>query len=202
LQNLHKHFSEKGESSIIGSASYSLSAPHLISFAGIKSQNRWRLKYYKYLPSFTAKNPNELSGLVPSVVLPTRGMLVSSAIMQKVNYLDEKMFPQYASDYDFVLRAAKAGAKIYVSYDAYLFENMQLTSSGNPRLAKTFKSYLKNVFLNKYSSNYFYNQTNMAWRHGFKFLFPYYFLLTLVAIPYIYMKYKHTALSSQVKNKN
>ena len=202
LSKIIRNYHDCGDGSIIGSSSYSLTKPHIITFTGIKKQNRFRLTYYKYIPSFTYKNPGELNGVVTSVVLPTRGMLVSSKIMKQIHYLDEKVFPQYGSDYDFVLRAADKGAKAYLSYDAYVFENMQLTSGGNPRLVKNFRNYINNIFFNKYSSNYFFNQTNFAWRHGIKLLFPCYFLLALAAIPYIYAKYKYSSLKSQVKVKN
>lgn len=202
LETILGNYYKSDPNSIIGSSSYSVTSPRIITFSGFKKQNRLRLKYYKYIPSFTYMEPGELKGIVTTVTLPTRGMLVPSGIMKSINYLDEKTFPQYNSDYDFVLRAAKKGVKIYVSYDAYVFENMQLTSSGNPRLTKSFKKYLHNIFFNKYSSNYFFNQLNMAWRFGIKLLFPYYFLITLAVIPYVYIKYKYSSLNKKIQDKN
>jgi len=202
LSQIIRNYNECGPESIIGSSSYSATEPRMITFSGIKSENRLKLKYHKYIPSYTYKNPADLKGVVPSVTLPTRGVLLSAEMMKKLNYLDEVTFPQYSSDYDFVLRAAKNGAKIYVSYDAYLFENMQMTSGGNPRLAKNFRSYLNNIFFNKYSSNYFFNQTTMVWRHGIKLLFPYYLLILIAVIPYVYIKYKYSSLNNKVKGKN
>lgn len=202
LLNIINNYNDCGKDSVIGSSSYSATEPHMITFSGIKWENRFKLKYHKYIPSFTYKNPGELKGVRPSVTLPTRGVLISSEMMKKVNYLDEVTFPQYSSDYDFILRAAKKGAKVYVSYDAYLFENMQMTSGGNPRLAKNFRSYLNNIFFNKYSSNYFFNQTTMVWRHGIKLLFPYYLLILIAVIPYVYIKYKYSSLNNKVKGKN
>ncbi|MCB0395333.1 MAG: glycosyltransferase family 2 protein [Flavobacteriales bacterium] len=202
LSELMKGYRESGGEAIIGSASYSVSTPRMITFGGFKGENRIRLKYYKYVPSFTFMEPGELKGLVTSVTLPTRGTLVPSGVMKRLNYLDDKVFPQYNSDYDFVLRAGRAGVKVYLSYDAYVFENMQLTSGGNPRLVKSFGAYLRNIFFNRYSSNYFFNQLHMSWRFGYKILFPYYFLVAVAVIPYIYMKYKFSSLNKAVEGKN
>jgi GT2 family glycosyltransferase len=190
LQNIVTNYYACGENCVIGSSSYSASKPSVITFSGIRHKNLWTLKHYKYINSYTPKEPGDLKGIVPSVTLPTRGVLIPAKLLKELNYLDEKYFPQYASDHDVVYRAAKKGAKIYVSYDAYLFEHLELTSSGNPRLTKSFGQFLKNIFFNKYSSNYFFKDIRMAWRHGIKVLFPFYFVRIFMAIPYIYMKYK------------
>jgi GT2 family glycosyltransferase len=190
LKEIIRNYNESDRNSIIGSSSYSLTKPRMITFSGFSRENIFSLKYYKYIASYTYMEPGKLTSIVSSVTLPTRGLLVPAIIMKEVNYLDEKTFPQYASDYDFVLRAAKKGANIFVSYDAYVYEDMKLTSQGNPRLAKSFYAYVKNIFFNKFSSDYFPNRIIMAWRFGVKVLFPLYFLTAIIAIPYIYSKYK------------
>lgn len=190
LQSIMDNYQAYGPDCIIGSSSYSASKPSIITFSGIKHRNPWTLKYYKYIESYVPKEPGELKGMVPSVTLPTRGLLIPSKFLKNINYLDES-FPQYASDHDLVFRAAKNGAKVFVSYDAYVFEHLELTSSGNPRLTKSLGQFLKNIFFNKYSSNYFFKDVRMAWRHGMKPLFPFYFARILMAIPYIYWKYKY-----------
>lgn len=190
LQNLMNNYKEVGPNCIIGSSSYSTSKPTVITFSGIKRKNPWTLKHYKYIDSFTPKEPGDLKGVAPSVTLPTRGTLFPAEILKELNYLDEKHFPQYASDHDVVFRAAKKGTMVYVSYDAYVFEHLELTSSGNPRLTKSLAQFLRNIFFNKYSSNYFFKDLRMSWRHGMKLLFPFYAARIFTAIPYIYVKYK------------
>lgn len=174
--------------SIIGSCSYSLQDPTVITFAGIEKEN-WLMKYFHYIKAGTKVGVGSLKGLKPSITLPTRGLLVPSIIMQQLDYFDEKNFPQYASDFDFVLRASREKVKIFINYDAYVLEDTQLTSSGNPRLANGLSHFLKNVFFNKYSSNYVFKDLHMAWRFGNKILFPVYFLRIIIAIPYVYYKY-------------
>lgn len=191
LQKMIDNYHEYGPNCVIGSSSYSVSTPRVITFSGIKHKNPWTLKYYKYVNSYVQKDPAELKGVAPSVTLPTRGFLIPASLLKELDYMDEKHFPQYASDHDLAFRAAEKGAKVYVSYDAYVLEHTELTSSGNPRLTKSLKQFLKNVFFNKYSSNYFFKDVRMAWRHGMKPLFPFYVFRILLGIPYIYMKYKY-----------
>ncbi len=190
LRAILKNYAGVGPDCVIGSCSYSLSNPNMITFSGFSHENKLLLKKYKYKSSYSLVKPGELKGLATSVTLPTRGLLIPSALLKKINFLDEKNFPQYASDYDLVLRAAKAGAKVYVTYDAPLLEDMKLTSGGNPRLAKSLGQYCRNVFLNKYSSNYFFNGMRMSWRHGIKLLFPFYLVQQLISVPYVYYKYR------------
>ncbi|MCB0429128.1 MAG: glycosyltransferase family 2 protein [Flavobacteriales bacterium] len=202
LRDITKSYFDAGANVIMGSASFSVSTPRLITFSGFKSQNRLLLKYHKYVPPFTYMEPGELTGYVPSITLPTRGVVMPADVLKRLNYFDDKTFPQYNSDYDFVLRAARKGVKVFVSYDAYVLENMQLTSGGNPRLVKSFGAYLRNIFKNRYSSNYFFNQLNMSWRFGYKLLFPFYFFVAVAVIPYVYIKYKHSSLNKVVDGKN
>jgi GT2 family glycosyltransferase len=190
LQSFLNNYKECGPKSVIGSCSYSAATPHVITFSGLKSKDIWRFKTHKYIESYTRKEPGDLKGVVSSVTLPTRGLLISAKLLKEINYMDEAHFPQYASDHDVVYRAAEKGAKVFVSYDAYLFEHMELTSGGNARLAKSLGHFLKNIFFNKYSSNYFFKDVRMTWRHWPKLLFPYYIFRILLAIPFIYIKYK------------
>jgi len=190
LQNFINNYQTCGPNSVIGSCSYSASQPHVITFSGLKSRDIWQFKTFKYVESYSPKEPGELKGVAPSVTLPTRGLLIAAKLLKEINYLDEKYFPQYASDHDVVYRAAEKGAAVFVSYDAYVLEHMELTSGGNPRLAKSLGHFLKNIFSNKYSSNYFFKDVRMTWRHWPKLLFPYYIARILLAIPFIYVKYK------------
>jgi GT2 family glycosyltransferase len=191
LSEMLRNYYQSEENSIIGASSYSLSKPTMITFGGIERKNPITLKYYKYIAPYTPMEPGKLKGLKPSVTLPTRGMLISTYLIKKLNYLEEELFPQYSSDYDLVLRGSRLGYKVYISYDAYVYEDMDLTSSGNARLSKSFKDYIKNIFTNKYSSSYFFKDVHMAWRFGIKPLFPLYFLLILATVPYVYLKYKY-----------
>ena len=190
LQSFINNYRTCGPNSVIGSCSYSASKPHVITFSGLKSRNIWKFQKYKYIESYTPKEPGELKGVAPSITLPTRGLLIPASLLKAIGYMDEKHFPQYASDYDVVFRAAEKGASVFISYDAYLLEHMELTSGGNARLSKSLGHFLKNIFFNKYSSNYFFKDVRMTWRHWPKLLFPYYILRILITIPYIYVKYK------------
>lgn len=190
LEKILKNYNDCGGNCVIGSAAYSLTEPRMITFSGIVRRSIFTLKNHNYITPYTVIDPESLTGVRPSVTLSTRGMIIESSVLKKINYLDEKTFPQYASDYDVVLRAGKIGVKKYVSYDAYIYENMDLTSDGNPRLSKSLGHYLHNIFFNKYSSNYFFNVLYMSWRYGLKILFPVYVVNGFISIAYVYIKYK------------
>ncbi|MBN9383792.1 MAG: glycosyltransferase family 2 protein [Chitinophagaceae bacterium] len=139
-----------GENSIIGSVSLSSGEPRLITFSGVEKID-FLLKEYNYLPKFSRIEETEISGVKPSVVLSGRGILYPMEIFHRWGLYDEKLV-QYSSETDFTYNASKQGYKVMISYNAKVYENVKLTSSGavynNPTVGSLFKS-----FKNKYSIN-------------------------------------------------
>lgn len=174
--------------SILGSVSVSSLDENVKTFTGLKKLNRIIFKYYKYTDNDWIK-----SNIFQSVVLPTRGIVFPYSLIEVIGKFDIS-FPQYGSDYDFILRAKQAGYNAYITNATYIVEFQELTSNGNPRLNKSLKNYLKQLFFNPYSSNYFWKDLKFEWRHGYKAFIPIYFLLLLVRVFYVYFKYNKIKL--------
>lgn len=139
-----------GQNSIIGSVSLSSGEPRLITFSGVEKID-FLLKEYNYLPKFSPIRETEISGVRPSVVLSGRGILYPMEIFHRYGLYDERLV-QYSSETDYTYNASKHGYKVMISYNAKVYENVKLTSSGavynNPTVSSLFKS-----FKNKYSIN-------------------------------------------------
>ena len=175
--------------SIMGSASFTISKPHRISFSGVYKFISWRLKEYHYIKKYILQSPSSLSGIKPSVVLPGRGMLIPFEILKQLNYFDEN-FVQYGSDTDFTLRAYRAGIKVYISYNSVIFENEKLTSKGAAHNSPAFIEFLKSYF-NRYSTNSIHKSYYFWKKHGVKILFPLYFIILFLGIFKVYFfKYR------------
>lgn len=72
-----------------------------------------------------------LSGCVPAETLPGRGMLVPTEVFHRIGLLDEKAFPQYAADFDFSLRARKAGYGLKCCCDTTVVAMASQTGPGS-----------------------------------------------------------------------
>ena len=154
---------------ILGSSAFTKGKYPRVLATGIK-RIKFGIKlvpYHKFLSEIKIDN---LSGLHISQVLPGRGMIVPFNALKELNYFDEH-FAQYASDYDFCLRAIKAGYKIYISWDLKIFSYVGLTSKSSSFLKKNFKVFLSQFF-DKHSRLYIPLNIRYIWRHGYKIIFP------------------------------
>ena len=106
FDQLFKAVELKNENCLIGSISFSVEEPHLLTFSGVKKLKKWRLKQQFYHKVYSNDLYGKLNGIHESVLLPTRGLLIPSQVFKDGLYFDESM-PQYGSDYDFVLNSQK-----------------------------------------------------------------------------------------------
>ncbi|NWJ51487.1 MAG: glycosyltransferase family 2 protein [Bacteroidetes bacterium] len=178
------------KNTLIGSASFTQSQPFRITFSGIKSLVRWRLKFSVYIKKFSCVDITSFRGYAPSICLSGRGMFFSKEIIDEIGMFDEK-FVQYGSDSDFSYRAYKKGYSVIISYDAKVFENEKLTSIGvafnKPGLYNFYKS-----FFNIHSSNSLLMSSRFYFKHGYKFLLPAYLTIILGGSFYnLYFKYRN-----------
>ena len=60
-------------------------------------------------------------------VLPGRGTLVPIEVFKKIGNFDVKRLPHYGADYEFMVRAKRAGYKLIVSYKAKVFAKLDIT---------------------------------------------------------------------------
>lgn len=170
VQKMVEAWLSKGKNSIIGSLSVSADKPPKITYSGVSEFTQWNVKQISAIPFHTVYNKNIHNGLVPTITLVTRGMITSPVVYKALNFLDESMI-QYGSDEDFGLRAHKAGYKLFINYDALIFENEKLTGKGNPRIEKSFFAFTRQFF-NPYSKISLKKTVLIIWRHGYKLLLP------------------------------
>ena len=139
-----------GVNSIIGSVSLSNTEPRLITFSGVSEIN-FLLKEYNYIQKFSPVRDEDIFGVKSSVVLSGRGILYPIEVFTRFGLYDEKLV-QYSSETDFTYNAWKNGIPVLISYNAKVYENVKLTSSGAVYNNPTTKSFL-NSLKNKYSIN-------------------------------------------------
>jgi GT2 family glycosyltransferase len=158
------------EDSIIGSIGLTSGYPHRLFFSGVKRIN-WNIYNSELYHTFLSPcDPDKLSGLHPSVVLPGRGMFIPIKTLERLDYFDE-IFPQYGSDDDFCLRAVKREINVYVSWNSRIYSDPGGTGSGSYFVKQPFPVFLKS-FVNKYSRTYLKKEIIRLWRHGNRWFFP------------------------------
>jgi GT2 family glycosyltransferase len=148
----------------------------------------------KYHKQFQIVEPDLLSGIHETRVLPGRGMLIPFQALRAPNYFDEQ-FVQYASDSDFCYRAQKNGYGIYVSWDAKIFGYINETDKCSSFVTSTFPDFIRS-FVNKYSRNYLKSTARLLYRHGLKLLLP--VTLGIVIIATIKAHFINTKLYNNV----
>lgn len=77
----------------------------------------WPAASHRPLPRPAA---TELHGLHPVTHFPGRGLLIPAAVFARIGLFDARRFPHYGADYDFTLRAGRAGFPVLCAYGAPL----------------------------------------------------------------------------------
>ena len=170
LENIVAAGEKYKRNAIISSVCFSHEKPYLIFDAGVKKILWWRFKFIKHYRQFTIAEPKNFNGVVPTLAITGRGTLVPVEILKHINAYDEK-FIQYGSDLDFGLRAQQMGVKCYCCYDAQIFSIIQSTGKGASFIKQNIFQFIASLF-NKYSINYLPDSFRLAWRYGYKFIFP------------------------------
>lgn len=102
---------------------------------------------------FADKEQKPTNGLQEVTVFPGRGLLIPIDVFEKIGLFDAKNFPHYAADYDFTLRATKAGFGLYCSWDAVV--EIFPEESGSVQLVrkKTVQNYFGHILGIKGAAN-------------------------------------------------
>jgi GT2 family glycosyltransferase len=179
LENILSAYFVTGCDCIIGSLSLTASKPFRIASGGVKRMSRSTMKLVNYFDHNEVATPKRLTGLFPSVMVPGRGMLIPQKILKELNLFDPG-FLQYHSDFDFCLRARKAGFKCFISYDAKIYTYIGETSPSTSFMKKSLRELISH-FGNKYSRIYLPSIARYIYRHGIKILWPVTFLIFIVA---------------------
>jgi len=87
-------------------------------------------------------------------VLPGRGTLVPVEVFQQVGTFNQRRLPHYGADYEFSVRAKRAGFKLAVSHRAKVYANLGITGlhpSDKPYLS--FRECVRLLFSKKSTAN-------------------------------------------------
>jgi GT2 family glycosyltransferase len=178
--------SEDNPGAVIGSLDITREEPRRIFFSGVEKMIWWKAKGINYHDSYDLYDPS-MTGLYKSVCLNGRGTLVPVEVFNTIGLLDEEKLPQYASDFDFSLRADEAGIETFISWDAVNYSYVQKTGKGKPFIKQKFRVYLR-TFFSKYSqtslsTNYAYYGKHCKW-----YYFHFAFFLHMLKMIYSYFK--------------
>ncbi len=143
-----------------------------IFFSGIK-HIKWSVaKEQKYHQPFT-KMDQPLKGLHPTQCLNGRGTLIPCSVFDQIGLYDDKSFPQYATDYDFTLRAVKSGIDILIDWENEVSSVIETTGKGRTFIKQSFGSFIASFF-NPHAStswrmwfNYYRRHAGLAGLIGF-----------------------------------
>lgn len=188
LVNIFDAISKYSTPVIMGSTSVTYDKPYRITFSGVNKIKWWRVKQYFYHSYLEEIELKKLSGIRESEILPGRGMLIDSKIVNSIGFFDEKL-PQYGSDDEFCLRAKKKGYKVLISWDAIIYSHHELTGAGSPILKQSFFKYLQS-FNNKYSRNYWKKFFYIHIKYGDVLTLPFSTLIFFLGEFYSYIKHK------------
>ena len=145
---------------IIGSLNLSKEKPYKIYFSGVKKIVWWKAKSVRYHRAFERYNKN-LTGLHKSVILVGRGTFIPVSLFEKIGFFDEKAFPQYKADLDFILTANENNIKTFISWDSIVYSHLELTGKGSTYTHQGFFEFLgsffkQNTYINlKHSFRYY-----------------------------------------------
>jgi GT2 family glycosyltransferase len=185
VETLLNH-AEQQPDAIIGSLNITRTKPHKIYFSGVKYIAWWKAKSVRYHHIF-APYDNHLTGLHPSILLMGRGMLIPASVFERIGFFDEKSFPQYKADLDFVLTAHENNIKTFISWDAIVYSHLELTGKGVTYKKQSFFTFLKSFFQEN-------SMTNLV--HSFRYyrkhcpfyLLPFSFFIDKLRLIYSFLK--------------
>ncbi|MBI5762503.1 MAG: glycosyltransferase family 2 protein [Planctomycetes bacterium] len=112
--------SERHGRVLVGSLNVSMDTPPVVVDSGV----RW-----DWASVSSAQLPVEAGAIDTTDVttLSGRGMLVPVEVFQKIGNVDARRLPHYAADYEFSMRAARAGFRLAFSYEAVVRVNTTIT---------------------------------------------------------------------------
>jgi GT2 family glycosyltransferase len=183
-------YEKGGRNCIIGSISVTENKPFRVSFSGVKKIDWIRLKKENYFKPFEKLVNIDPNGLFPTYALNGRGTFLSTETLKKLNFLNERDFPQYGSDDDLALRAWKHGIKVLISFASKIYDRTQDTSKGSALRQDSALDFFKSFFIWN-SVNYIPKQIRFFYHHGIKMFIPFYFIKYILGTNYAYFfKYR------------
>jgi GT2 family glycosyltransferase len=105
----------------------------------------------------------DLHGLHQVTLLPGRGLLVPCDVFNRVGFFDAQRFPQGMADYDFTLRAARAGYGTLCNCDARLLIYPEESGDVRFRRTRSIRNYYSHLFGKKGGGN-----LGIFWKFAFR----------------------------------
>jgi len=108
--------------------------------------NKWRALGIHY--GYNKKDAPKYNAGKYISYAPTCFMIISKEVFEKVGYMDEKYFAYY-DDTDFVLRATKAGFKLYYEPSVYILHKVSSSAGSNSPFYVYYSNRNKIYFIRK-----------------------------------------------------
>ena len=121
--------SEKADRAIVGSTTVSLSDPESLA-AGIRLDRKLHATVNRDKTAIESVESED------SDVLPGRGTLVPIEVFRKVGNFKQRRLPHYGADYEFMVRARRAGFRLMVSHSAKVYAKLDVTGLHMPDRAR------------------------------------------------------------------
>jgi GT2 family glycosyltransferase len=149
---------------LIGSVALSDEDKTTIADGGIRIN--WRTAKYTALAAGEDYQTVVRRGIAvePVDVLTGRGTLVPVQVFRRVGLYDQKHLPHYGADYEFSIRARRAGFHLLVDYRCVVFVNLKSTGMRNERGAIQWSDLGRSYFSRRspYSLRYRWNFARLA----------------------------------------
>jgi GT2 family glycosyltransferase len=106
--------SEENNRAIVGSIEIDIEDKTSIK-SGVVKVNWKKGIFYESLKKNQLKNSKSINIFDRADTLQTKGTLIPVEVFKRIGMFDQKHFPHYASDYEFFIRAKRAGFKLLVA---------------------------------------------------------------------------------------
>ncbi len=162
---------------IVTSSECDVSSGELVSSGFVHSW--WSTKSRSINPSrdFLANDPH----VAEVTHAAGRGTLIPLDVFRKVGLYDFKRLPQYGADYDFAFRAAAAGVRILVSFDARVYSHVEATGLTGIFSQSGFRALVR-YLTDRRSPASLQVRWWMAWKNCPVYLLPSYLILDFVFV--------------------
>lgn len=97
-------------------------------------------------------------------VLPGRGTLVPIEVFQKVGNFDQRRLPHYGADYEFTVRARRAGFRLVVSHSAKVYAKLNISGLHMPDRARLSLSECATLLTSRRSAANLWYYSTYVWK--------------------------------------
>jgi GT2 family glycosyltransferase len=137
---------------LIGSLAVNMDDPTRVAYAGEKWCVTLAKKRLNVVPGTRVSDLDEQK-LFSSDVLPGRGTLIPVSVIKEVGLFDSNRLPHYGADYDFSLRAKKAGYKLIVSSSSVVYADIDNKGYNSVQQEITLRAFILSHFHRKSRRN-------------------------------------------------